>query len=78
MYIRKVGCKKLIRAFAINYYASNKLILIGKLTNQLFQLIAIILFNIKMVLTWISGANRPKTFGDFGDVLISKMRNEAA
>ena len=32
------GCKNLIRAFAINYYAFNSLILIGKLTNQLLQL----------------------------------------
>ena len=38
------GCEKLIGVITINYCASNQLILIGKLTNQLLQLF---LHNIK-------------------------------
>ena len=41
------GCKKLLGALAIKYYAFNQLILIRELTNQLLQLSAIILYNIK-------------------------------
>ena len=50
--------KKLIRAFTINYYSINKLI--NALTNQLLQIIAIILLNMRHDVALISGAHVTK------------------